>query len=131
MYAIGFENCSHGWELRNSFYKGSLLKKDISLIENFGKEVLVFEGFMDALSYIEITENIESDLLILNSVAMVDRAIEKLKSYEKIVLFLDNDVSGEKTKQQIETKVENVENGSILYRDYKDLNEFVKQRKAW
>ena len=32
LYAIGFENLSGGWELRNSFYKGSLLKKDISIL---------------------------------------------------------------------------------------------------
>ena len=31
LYAIGFENFSGGWELRNSFYKGSVLKKDISI----------------------------------------------------------------------------------------------------
>ena len=29
LYAIGFENFSGGWELRNSFYKGSLQNKDI------------------------------------------------------------------------------------------------------
>jgi len=32
LYAIGFENLSGGFELRNSFYKGSLLKKDISIV---------------------------------------------------------------------------------------------------
>ena len=32
LYAIGFENFSGGWELRNSFYKGSLQKKDISIV---------------------------------------------------------------------------------------------------
>ena len=61
LYSIGFENLSGGWELRNSFYKGSLLRKDISIF-NFnnenenqsqneaGKRIVVFEGFMDALS---------------------------------------------------------------------------------
>ena len=55
---------SGGWELRNLFYKGSLLKKDISILnlnnENHnqnhnqnetGKRAAVFEGFMDALSF--------------------------------------------------------------------------------
>src|SRR5690606_16109028 len=50
LYAIGFENLSGGWELRNSFYKGSLLKKDISVInlnnnQEKNKNVVVFEGF--------------------------------------------------------------------------------------
>ena len=38
LYAIGFENLSGGWELRNSFYKGSLLKKDISVV-NFNNNL--------------------------------------------------------------------------------------------
>src|SRR5690606_9679937 len=58
IYAVGFENLSGGWELRNSFYKGSLLKKDISIIafnqQRTNKSVVVFEGFTDALSFIEM-----------------------------------------------------------------------------
>ena len=63
LYAIGFENLSGGWELRNIFYKGSLLKKDISVINLYnesqsqnqneiGKKIAVFEGFMDYLSFL-------------------------------------------------------------------------------
>jgi hypothetical protein len=27
LYAVGFQNLSEGWELRNSFYKGAVLKR--------------------------------------------------------------------------------------------------------
>lgn len=128
LYAVGFQNCSHGWELRNSFYKGSLLRKDISLIRNLGKEVLVFEGFIDALSYIEIQQVVKSDLLVLNSVALVDKAIKELRKYASVVLLLDNDDSGKKAKEYIQGRFPKAVDGSMLYRDYKDLNEFIKQR---
>lgn len=65
LYAIGFENISKGWELRNTFYKGSLQKKDISIV-NFNriddnKKVVVFEGFIDALSFIEMQKIYKGD----------------------------------------------------------------------
>ncbi|WP_449400475.1 hypothetical protein [Chryseobacterium wanjuense] len=84
LYAIGFENLSGGFELRNSFYKGSLLKKDISIfnlnsnvqdISNFQdkniKAVAVFEGFMDALSFIEMQKSFSGDILVMNSIALL------------------------------------------------------------
>ena len=37
-FAIGFKNNSGGYELRNSFFKGSSTPKDISVIENNARE---------------------------------------------------------------------------------------------
>ncbi len=77
LYTIGFENRSGGWELRNSFYKGSLLKKDISLInlnnQTENKNVAVFEGFTDALSFVEMKPFFNGDLLVMNSVSLLNR----------------------------------------------------------
>ena len=50
LYAIGFENLSGGWELRNSFYKGSLLKKNISVINlNNDKKKIKMLSFLKDL----------------------------------------------------------------------------------
>ena len=102
LYAIGFENFSGGWELRNSFYKGSLQKKDISIVnlnnENqneTGKRIVVFEGFMDALSFVEMKPFFIGDLLVMNSISLLNRTKEHLKFYSEIHLFLDNDKPGE------------------------------------
>ena len=91
LYAIGFENFSGGWELRNSFYKGSLLKKDISIL-NFnnenqnetGKRIVVFEGFMDALPFVEMKPFFIGDLLVMNSISLLNRTKEYLKNYSEI-----------------------------------------------
>ena len=87
LYAIGFENFSGGWELRNSFYKGSLQKKDISIVnlnnENqneTGKRIVVFEGFMDALSFVEMKPFFIGDLLVMNSISLLNRTKEYLKN---------------------------------------------------
>ena len=49
---------------------------------------------------------------------------EKLKEYEKIVLFLDNDLNGKNLTEEIINKYVNVEDCSMLYLDFKDLNEW-------
>ncbi|WP_454059250.1 toprim domain-containing protein [Elizabethkingia ursingii] len=127
LYAIGFENRSDGWELRNSFYKGAALKKDISIVKSMipTNTVCVFEGFIDALSYVEIYGETSEDLLVLNSIALIETAKQELKNYQRIKLFLDNDKAGIKTTSSIIFSFPNAENCAMLYRDYKDLNEFL------
>ncbi len=49
-YAIGFENSAHGFELRNSFFKGSYPPKHITHVANSNARCNVFEGFIDFLS---------------------------------------------------------------------------------
>ncbi len=132
-YAIGFENLSGGWELRNSFYKGSLLKKDISIL-NFnneiqnqnktGKRIAVFEGFMDALSFVEMKPFFNGDLLVMNSVSLLSKAKEYLQNYSEIHLFLDNDKAGEFCKNEILKSFPEAKNHSEIYALHKDLNEY-------
>ncbi|WP_407508432.1 toprim domain-containing protein [Elizabethkingia anophelis] len=128
LYTIGFENRSGGWELRNSFYKGSLLKKDISLInlnnQTENKNVAVFEGFTDALSFVEMKPFFNGDLLVMNSVSLLNRTNEFLKNYSEIHLFLDNDKAGETCKNSILKSFPEAKNHSEIYALHKDLNEY-------
>lgn len=141
LYAIGFENLSGGFELRNSFYKGSLLKKDISIINiNCGlqdissvevkniKSAAVFEGFMDALSFVEMQRSFTGDILVMNSIALLNKSIEHLKNYSDINLFLDNDNAGIKCKSQIIKSFSQAKDYSGIYSNHKDLNEFLIHR---
>ena len=133
LYAIGFENFSGGWELRNSFYKGSLLKKDISIL-NFnnenqnetGKRIVVFEGFMDALSFVEMKPFFIGDLLVMNSISLLNRTKEHLKIYSEIHLFLDNDKAGETCKNEILKSFPEAKNHSEIYALHKDLNDYLQ-----
>ena len=127
LYTIGFENRSGGWELRNSFYKGSLLKKDISLInlnnQTENKNVAVFEGFTDALSFVEMKPFFNGDLLVMNSVSLLNRTKEYLKNYSEINLFLDNDKAGETCKNSILKSFPEAKDHSEIYTLHKDLND--------
>ena len=56
-FAIGFPNVAGGYEVRNSFFKGCIAPKDITHIQQQGEpreKCLVFEGFMDYLSFLTL-----------------------------------------------------------------------------
>lgn len=132
-FGLGFANNSGGFEIRNKFSKICLGQKDVTLIRNeitAKTEIVVFEGFMDYLTYRNITasEDLAADHLILNSTAMLFKAFDILKTYHKISLFLDNDPNGRATKGIIAEKFDNVEDCSLIYSEYKDLNEWFCNR---
>lgn len=128
-FGIGFFNNSGGIEIRNKYSKICLGKKDVTLIKNprnEKKEVCIFEGFFDFLTYLNLTnaQNSNSDYLILNSTAMFFKIEKNLNVYNKIVLFLDNDLNGKSLTEEIIGKYKNVEDCSVFYQDFKDLNEW-------
>ena len=133
LYAIGFENLSGGWELRNPFYKGSLLRKDISIL-NFNNEsqnqnetrkrIAVFEGFMDALSFVDMKPFFNGNMLVMNSISLLNKTKDHLKNYSEIHLFLDNDKAGEFCKNEILKSFPEAKNHSEIYALHKDLNEY-------
>lgn len=145
LYAVGFKNNSDGWELRNDFYKGALLKKDISVLPFFSNaesinsnetnhnaargKVAVFEGFTDALSFIEMQKSFQGDLLILNSTAMLKKALALLDSYSEISLFLDNDKAGMQCKDTIIDHFPHAKDFSHIYSDHKDLNQYLTTKR--
>lgn len=74
--AIGFKNNEGGFELRNSWFKGSSQPKTFTSLENGYDEAYVFEGFFDFLSFQTFTRNQQvcGDYLILNSTSFFDVA---------------------------------------------------------
>jgi len=128
-FGIGFFNNSGGVEIRSKYSKICLGKKDVTLIKNdlnTSNEIVVFEGFFDYLTFknLESAESSISDCLILNSTAMLFKVDEELREYDKISLFLDNDANGNTTKAIIQKNYKNVEDCSLLYKNFQDLNEW-------
>ena len=128
LYAVGFQNKSEGWELRNAFFKGSIQKKDVSLLKNKSESLYVFEGFMDALSFIELKKGLHGNLLILNSVSMYENAKEILKNYSDIFLFLDNDLAGRNLMTKFSTDFPEAVDCAYIYAGFNDLNDYLIQQ---
>ena len=134
--AIGFANQSGGYELRDSgSFKGTIAPKDITPIfmdrsrnkvTDKKQPVCVFEGFMDFLSFLSMKEEVTSACLVLNSVSNVARAIRYLNDIHltHIRAFLDNDDAGRKATTDFIRAGFKVEDMSVHYGRFKDLNEY-------
>lgn len=128
-FAIGFRNLSGGYELRTRFFKGSLSPKDISLIGNGSDTCNLFEGFIDYLSWMVLGLGCGNDYLVLNSVALLERSFAVLDRYEKINCYLDRDEAGRRTLEALRKRYGNrIEDCSLLYKGFKDLNEYLQYR---
>lgn len=125
-YAIGFENNAHGFELRNSFYKGSYPPKHITHIADGNTRCNVFEGFIDFLSAERLGYNEGLDTIVLNSVANLQKAITPLGDYTVIQCYLDNDTAGRAALARLQREFgDKVMDKSALYPNHKDLNDYL------
>ena len=126
-YGLGFRNDSGGYELRNKYFKGCGGHKDITTIDNKSDSVLVVEGFMDFVSVVAYQgASVRMDVVVLNSTAMLDKAMPFLEKHKTIHAALDNDQAGEaataKLKERLGDKVVDVRPN---YAQHKDFNEFL------
>jgi len=129
-FGIGFKNDSGGYEIRNAYSKICLGKKDITSIKNDSKDVRIFEGFFDFLSFKKVENYLEkqrSDYIILNSVFMINKIKNDLGNYQNIELYFDNDDAGTRAVEIIKTDLKNAEDCRILYSSFKDLNDWLIQ----
>ena len=130
--AIGFANLSGGYELRdNHSFKGTIAPKDITpIFTDRAEPVCIFEGFMDFLSFLSMKEEIINRCLVMNSVSNVARTAHYLNDHNltHIRAFLDNDDAGRRTVQEFVRVGFKVEDMSVYYRNFKDLNEFHVSR---
>lgn len=141
-FGIAFGNLSGGYEVRNPYFKGCIGHKDITLIPHtFNSRqdgCVVFEGFMDFLSYLTLVKRKEKrfsldsqcDFLIMNSVGNLKRCLQHLERYSHIHCFLDNDLAGQKTTETISSLYQyRVTDESFRYADHKDVNDYLIGRK--
>jgi hypothetical protein len=124
--SIGFINCSKGYELRSASFKGSTSPKDISLFTYDSCCLGVFEGWIDFLSWLTICfpQKHHIDYLVLNSVGNLKRSMELMEKYKTVFTFLDNDEAGKNALVLIRQSIAVVD-CSILYSEYKDINDFL------
>lgn len=126
--AIGFANSSGGYELRDDkTFKGTIAPKDITpIFEDKAQPVCLFEGFMDFLSFLSMKEEVTNQCLVMNSVSNVTRSVHYLneRNITSVRTFLDNDYAGQRAVQEFVNAGFKVEDMTVYYRDFKDLNDF-------
>lgn len=127
LYALAYANNKGGYELRSRSYKGCTSPKGITThftIE--GAPVIVFEGFMDMLSFATLCGGVRHNYVVLNSIVNAPAAIDVLQSYKcKIYLSLDNDEGGSTTTAQMLDALPMAIDIRSRFAPYKDVNEYL------
>lgn len=129
LYALAFQNDKSGYELRSPYIKGSKSPKAItSHLEIENASIVVFEGFLDALSFFTLSKGIKHNYLVLNSVVNVDAAIAKLQERPDAVvhLLLDNDPAGDEATKKMLSALRNAKDIRQRIAPYKDVNDYLK-----
>lgn len=131
-YGVGFRS-GDTWVIRRKQFKGFLSKSaDITLIDNKTDNILLFEGFIDFLSYLTAKriKQPQSSVIVLNSAIFMNRAIDFIKENDNIKsidYFRDRDETGEQSLDRLEKALNNViiRDKSEVYPNHKDLNEWL------
>lgn len=140
-FGIAFRNRVGGYEVRNPYYKGCIGHKDITIVkqgkDSYQEHVIIFEGFMDFLSYLVLCDLKSTricipypcDYIILNSISCLDKALEELSAYHFVHCFLDNDDGGKRTVEAIRERfADKIIDESHRFGAFNDLNDYlVKQ----
>jgi len=130
-FAIAFQNDSGGMELRNKYFKGCMGPKGIRTINNGSKNVNLFEGFIDYLSFLTLMPSkVNENFIITNSTSLIKKVHSKLNDYDMIKTFFDNDESGINATQVIQENCKHkFSNESEKFKKFKDFNDYLMNYK--
>ncbi|MEQ8533096.1 MAG: toprim domain-containing protein, partial [Imperialibacter sp.] len=129
--ALAFKNDSEGYELRTAKFKGCYGNKDITTLLGSPEELLLFEGFMDFLSFVQLGKWSDESVIVLNSTVNSARASKQALSLGvgiRVTAYLDNDTAGRDALQAIRNEIPGVIDGSNLYGKFKDLNDMLMKQ---
>lgn len=130
-FGIAMKNHSDAYEVSNAYVKISVGAKDFSTINvNDQKNWIVFEGKYDFLAYMtdKKYQDPPANILILNSVALTDKAIDFLQkeNANKVLVCADFDRAGEESTQKFkEAFKENCHDMRKIYEGFKDYNDKI------
>ncbi len=139
LYALAYPNDLGGYELRGApytgnpdGYKGGIAPKGISThLDKENAPTVVFEGFMDMLSWVTMTDGVKHNLVVMNSVTNKEETVDMLRSISgTIYLCLDNDKAGEEATAFIKNALPSAIDYRSHYADHKDVNEFLVKHKC-
>ncbi|HMI04874.1 MAG TPA: CHC2 zinc finger domain-containing protein [Pedobacter sp.] len=125
-FAAGWQNELGGWEVRNKYFKGCLGKKAVSFIPADPKKLVVFEGYMNYLSWLKDHPGAGSSVLVLNSLALLESGIALAKNFPDIGVYLDHDKSGYTALGVWMKALPYSTDRSAIYEGYNDYNDKTK-----
>lgn len=131
-FSAGWQNELGSWELRNKIgqtdFKACLGRKSISFIAGNQEKLSVFEGYMDYLSWLGDNPQSTDSIIVLNSVNLLEMAVDRTAGYQEIDLYFDRDKAGSTALTNFRQKLPRATDRSEVYKGYNDYNEMLLAR---
>lgn len=134
LYALAYQNDKGGYELRGApyrgnpeGYKGCTSPKGITTHWlNDGAPVVVFEGFIDMLSFATMCGSVKHNYIVLNSIVNKEATLKALEtSQNHVYLCLDNDRGGDDTTSWFLKQLSLAEDIRKRFAPAKDVNDYL------
>ena len=134
LYALAYQNDRGGYELRSAACKLSNTPKWITThLNRENAPVVVFEGFMDMLSFATLCGEVRHNYIVLNSIVNVDAAIEAIRVsrnlFGSILLALDNDDGGTDATAKLQSAFPDAQDIRSRFAPHKDVNDYLISTK--
>ncbi|RFZ91093.1 hypothetical protein D0C36_19315 [Mucilaginibacter conchicola] len=122
-FAAGWKNDAGSWEVRNRYFKGCLGQKAISTVPGDPKSVVVFEGYINYLSWAKEHTGSKETAIILNTLSLLPAGIKAATLFPKIDLYLDRDTAGVHATKDFIKALPYATDRSQVYDKYNDYND--------
>lgn len=131
-FSAGWQNEAGAWELRNRVgdrdFKACLGRKAITFLPGDHDNLSMFEGYIDYLSWKTDNPSASDTVIVLNSVNLIDTAIDRARAYGHINIYFDRDRAGEVAFRTLHNALPHARDGSDAYNGYNDYNEMLMAR---
>ncbi|MFQ9090348.1 MAG: toprim domain-containing protein [Acutalibacteraceae bacterium] len=86
---------------------------------------------MDYLSFLTLKRNPNPphNIVVLNSVTNLAKAVPFIASHEQVYTYLDNDEAGRKATSELKAACRNISDQSVHYRPHNDLNDYLRSHR--
>lgn len=127
---IGWKSDSGGFEMRTRFFKLCNSPKNITTIQGDESKIIIFEGFLDFLSYCVLHKvwKLKYKTIVLNSLSFLPPLIPFLVGKD-VVLMIDNDPAADDMAELLTEAGVKFEDRRVGYREYNDINDFLCGKK--
>jgi len=122
-FAAGWQNELGAWEVRNLYFKGCLGHKALTILPGEENNLVVFEGYLNYLSWLTENPQATDSILVLNSISLLQGAIRKAKDYPQVQLFFDRDSTGQIASLDFKKSVPQAIDRSAIYKHHNDYND--------
>jgi len=126
--AAGWQNENKGWEVRTAVFKTCIGFRAITYIPRNSKKAIIFESFIDFLSWkLEYSAD-DASIIVLNSPKMLEQAINKAKLFPSIDIYFERNKSGKQTTIDLIKALPYATDKSGVYKDFNCYNDKIKSQ---